>query len=215
VVRDAALADYPTLIATVILVSASGALAPGPLTFYAFLEGARSGVRGGLATSVGHTLVEFPYVIALAVGLQALLGAPIAHFWITLIGGGVLIVFGAFQMYAAFAGRDGQAAGTRRKVLGNAVIMGAVFTGLNPFFLIWWLTIGSKLVFDALVLASIVGVVVMYGAHVWLDYAFLGTAAYLSKKGVNLVGARGYRFVLMFLAAVLIYFGGVFIASVV
>ncbi|UCE44460.1 MAG: LysE family transporter, partial [Candidatus Bathyarchaeota archaeon] len=53
-------------IATVVLVTASGALAPGPLFFAAVSHGTKSGARGGLAFSIGHTLVELPLVLLLA-----------------------------------------------------------------------------------------------------------------------------------------------------
>jgi len=53
-------------IVTVVLVTASGALAPGPLFFATVSHGTRSGAKGGLAFSIGHTLVEFPLVLLLA-----------------------------------------------------------------------------------------------------------------------------------------------------
>ena len=53
----------------VILVSASGVLSPGPLFFTNIIYGSKQGVTAGIKIAFGHTIVEFPLVIALALGL--------------------------------------------------------------------------------------------------------------------------------------------------
>jgi threonine/homoserine/homoserine lactone efflux protein len=62
--------DIVTFIITIIVVTASGALAPGPLFFANLAHGTKSGPKGGLAFSIGHTLVEFSLVILLALTLS-------------------------------------------------------------------------------------------------------------------------------------------------
>ncbi len=50
-----------------ILVSASGALSPGPLSAAAVSVGAMGlGPLGGLLVALGHTVFELPYVLVLA-----------------------------------------------------------------------------------------------------------------------------------------------------
>ncbi|HEX2014812.1 MAG TPA: LysE family transporter, partial [Nitrososphaera sp.] len=53
----------------VIAISASGVLAPGPLFFANMLYGTRQGARAGLKMAYGHTVVELPLIVLLAVGL--------------------------------------------------------------------------------------------------------------------------------------------------
>ena len=53
----------------VILVSASGVLSPGPLFLTNIIYGSKQGVTAGIKIAFGHTIVEFPLVIALALGL--------------------------------------------------------------------------------------------------------------------------------------------------
>jgi len=60
------------LIISVVLVMASGALAPGPVVFATVLEGSRHGTRAGMMFSIAHALVEFPLVTLLALGLVSL-----------------------------------------------------------------------------------------------------------------------------------------------
>ncbi|HXX72712.1 MAG TPA: LysE family transporter [Candidatus Acidoferrales bacterium] len=63
--------DLPDFILTVIVVTASGALAPGPLFFGLLTQGSKEGARAGFSCAVGHTLVELPLVLALSFGLLA------------------------------------------------------------------------------------------------------------------------------------------------
>ena len=53
----------------VILVSASGVLTPGPLFFINIIYGSKQGVTAGIKIAFGHTMIEFPLVITLALGL--------------------------------------------------------------------------------------------------------------------------------------------------
>ena len=71
---------------------------------------------------------------------------------------------------------------------------------------------GLGLVVQAVELGALLGVLIMYVSHVWMDYAWLTGTAYLSARGTMLIGGRGYRLLLLGLAAFLIYFGVGFIA---
>jgi threonine/homoserine/homoserine lactone efflux protein len=201
------------LLLTVVAVSATGALAPGPLFFYSVAEGSLKGARAGIHASVGHMVVEFPYVIAIALGLQIVVGGGAARLWASLIGGSALLALGLIQLLSLRGGWAKNRASPAVWVGRNAVLMGAILTGLNPFFLLWWVTVGLKLVTDALVIASLVGVIVMYLAHIWMDYAFLGLSAHLSRRGVSLLGSKGYKAIFAVFSLVLIYFGVLFITS--
>ena len=81
-------------IATVILITASGALAPGPLFFATVSNGAKSGARSGLMFSVAHTVVEFSLIMLLAVGLLTVANETIVKLVIGIAGGIALIAFG-------------------------------------------------------------------------------------------------------------------------
>jgi threonine/homoserine/homoserine lactone efflux protein len=197
----------------VILVTSSGVLSPGPLFFGALLQGTKQGARAGLALSTGHMIIEFPLVLLLALGLLTIAAQPLVGHFIGLTGGAALIVFGFLQIREAvrirspetFAGRDRRSRGS--------LTLGLLLTGLNPFFIVWWLTVGGKVILDAVLLASLLGVLIMYASHIWMDYAWLTTVAYLAGRGRGLIGTRTYRLMLALFAIVLLYFGGVFVSS--
>jgi len=196
----------------VIIVTMSGALSPGPLLFANLTNAPRWSWRGGLWMSVGHTLIEFPLILLIAVGLNLLINNPLLHIVIGAVGGVALIVFACLQIREALQTTKGDAernialAGVSR----HPLLSGLLFTGLNPFFLAWWLTAGAKLVMDALLFASLAGVLIMFAAHVWMDYAWLTGTAWLASRGTNLTGSRGYTIMTLTFSAALIYFGLLF-----
>jgi threonine/homoserine/homoserine lactone efflux protein len=93
----------------------------------------------------------------------------------------------------------------------SSLILGIGLTGLNPYFIVWWLTFGLGLVVQAVELGALLGVLFMYVSHVWMDYAWLTSTAYLSARGKTILKAKGYRLLLIGLALLLMYFGVGFI----
>jgi threonine/homoserine/homoserine lactone efflux protein len=204
--------DILTLVVTVVLVTASGALAPGPLFFATIAHGTRSGFKSGLMFAIGHTLIEFTLVMLLAAGLLTLVNEPIAKVAIGVAGGAVLIIFGALQIRSSIIFRP-KSVEPKLPEKRNLLFIGLAFTGLNPFFLVWWLTVGANLVLISLAFASFAGVIFMYVCHVWMDYVWLLTVAHLSKLGANIAGFKWYRLILLIFGVILIYFGFIFLAN--
>ena len=207
--------SFPAFLATVVIVTASGALMPGPLFAANLLQGTKGGAKSGFMISVGHMLVELPLVMLIGVGISSLLNLPSFSTVVGLIGGSALILFGAFQMRDVTRSSFNVEAIEDTKVQKRSLMLGVGLTGLNPFFIVWWLTVGLGLVVQAVELGALLGVFIMYLSHVWMDYAWLTGTAYLSARGKTLLKARGYRLLLAGLALLLVYFGVGFVARAV
>ena len=208
--------DLLNFVATVVVVTASGALAPGPLFFGLLTHGSKEGARAGLSAAIGHTIIELPLVFALALGLLAAASQPMIKSVIGLVGGLGLIGFGVLQIYQTIKHKPDSAEAPRaRNLPASSLVLGLALTGLNPYFILWWLTIGSVLIVQALAFAAIFGVLIMYLSHVWMDYAFLTTIAHLGKKGKAIVGSRYYRFALVAFGIILAYYGATFVLEAV
>lgn len=201
-------------VVTVIVITASGALAPGPLTFAILMHGSKRGAWSGFCCAIGHTLVEFPLVLALAFGLLAAASQPFIKSIIGLVGGIGLIVFGVLQIHETLKTNLGSER-TTKGIPAGSVLLGLALTGLNPYFLLWWLTIGSVLILQALAFAALVGVILMYVSHVWMDYAFLSALAHFGNKGKKIVGSKYYRIVLITFGLILIYYGSSFVLAAI
>jgi threonine/homoserine/homoserine lactone efflux protein len=204
--------DILTFIAEVVGVTASGALAPGPLFVKNITEGTKSGAKSGFLFAIGHTAVEFSLVIVLALGLLTVANEPAVKIVIGVAGGLALLVFGLIQIRESLSSKPVQIREEKRAFKSHFLI-GTVFTGLNPYFILWWLVPGAKLILDSIEFASWAGVLLMYVAHVWMDYAWLTGTAYLARRGTKFVNRKGYRIVLMLFGLILIGFGVYFLAS--
>ncbi|KON32225.1 MAG: hypothetical protein AC479_07750 [miscellaneous Crenarchaeota group-6 archaeon AD8-1] len=194
---------------TVIILTASGALAPGPLFFVTITHGARSGTKTGITFSLAHTLIEFSLVMLLAFGLLSVINQPTVRLFFGVAGGIVLMVFGFMQIRSSLnqtkESQPGQLS-TR-----GLFVIGLALTGLNPYFIIWWLTVGANLIFLSLEFAGFLGVIFMYICHVWVDYVWLTLIAGLAKKSAKILEFRWYRVLIGVFGAVLIYFGLAFL----
>lgn len=189
----------------VIAVSASGVLAPGPLFFANLLYGTREGARAGLKVAYGHTVVELPLIILLAAGLLASAAATQYAGTIGLIGGIGILGFASIQMAGVVRKKNTQApVAPSRK---NPFIAGIALSALNPFFLVWWFTVGLKLIADSATFGLAAGIAILFALHIWMDYAWLAGTAYLASKGSSVIRSKYYPLLLLGLAVVLLYYG--------
>ena len=194
----------------VIGISASGVMAPGPLFAANIAYGLKEGVRSGIKMAIGHTIVEFPLVILLGIGVFSLEVFPEFRTLIAIFGAATLFAFAGLQIKSIFQQKENTSDGKKQKPL----IAGIVLSALNPFFIIWWLTIGFKLISDAMLIWAFAGILIMFGLHIWMDFAWLGTIAFLASKSKKILSNRNYKMVMIGLSGILIYFGITFLQDV-
>ncbi len=201
----------------VVVVSASGALSPGPL-FLATIDSAiRSGKYAGFVVALGHMVFEFPLVVAIGFGVWNFLGDPVIRAAIGLLGAFALMVFGATQIYSSvkdLSRKDGENPGQislNTHVKGSgffaAFLVGLTFTALNPYFLMWWFTIGLSLIAEAIRLSAVTGIFIMFAFHIWLDYAWLGFTGYATAVGSKLLKPHHLRLISLALAILIVLLG--------
>jgi threonine/homoserine/homoserine lactone efflux protein len=200
---------FPYFLLTVVFVTMSGALSPGPLLVTNLSNAPRWGWRGGLWLSIGHTFVELPLILLVAVGLNIIINNLLLQVIVAAIGGVVLLIFAGLQIREVHQSRGemGQLEPESPATSRHPLLAGIIFSGLNPYFLFWWLTAGANLVIEALIIAAFVGVFIMFAAHVWMDYVWLIGTAWFANKGTNLVGSKGYLVLMVAFSVFLIYFG--------
>ncbi len=191
----------------VIVISASGVMAPGPLFTANVSYGLKYGVRSGIKMAVGHTIVELPLVILLGIGVFSLEVFPEFRAIISIFGAITLFVFAIIQLKTVFTKKDHSTTNQKH----NPLIAGILLSALNPFFIIWWATIGFKLISDAMLMWAFTGVLIMFGLHIWMDFAWLGAIAFLASKSSKILSNRNYKILMIGLSGMLIYFGVTFL----
>ena len=195
-----------------ILISLSGVMAPGPLTVVVVGKGAKS-PRAGALIALGHGAVEFPLMILIVLGLGPLFQHDVFATSVGLAGGGVLLWMAAGLLLSLRRG-GAQEATPERLREASPFMAGVLMTGGNPYFIIWWATVGATLVFRAWgygVWQFAVFAVVHWSLDlIW--YYFLSSAAF---KGTKLLGDRFLKGVSLVAGLMLFYFGIHFLAGAI
>jgi len=197
---------YGAFLIQAVLISLSGVMAPGPLTVVVIGKGARS-ARAGAAIAVGHGIVEFPLMALLVVGLAPFFARPAFAAWVGLAGGLVLLWMGVDLVRTL---RRPVVSTERRET--SALAAGILMTAGNPYFLVWWATVGATLVLRAWGFGfwrfALFAVIHWSMDLVW--YFFLSAA---SHRGARLLGDRFRMGVSLVSGALLLYFGVRFVAD--
>jgi threonine/homoserine/homoserine lactone efflux protein len=182
----------------IIFISTSGVLSPGPLFFANMLYGSRKGPRAAVKIAFGHTIVEFPLVMIVAVGLLTYTHGFLSTESLTLIsllGGIAMLVFSLTQIISVTK-RSGDYKSSRFPWITDKkgpILAGIIFSALNPFFLIWWMTVGLKLISDSIhSLGFASGVAFLFSFHIWMDYGWLILTSYLMYNGILLLKNKFY-----------------------
>ncbi len=194
----------------VIVISASGVMAPGPLFAATVSYGLKKGTRAGFKIAIGHTIVELPLVILLGIGVFSLEIFPEFRTIISILGAITLFVFATIQIRTIFGKKELGLSNPKQ----GPLITGIVFTALNPFFIIWWLAIGFKLISDAMLIWSFAGILIVFALHIWMDFAWLGTVSVLASKSSKILSNKNYKILMIGLSLMLVYFGIMFLVDI-
>jgi len=180
-------------------------MAPGPVTAAAIGMGTRSRYAGALI-AVGHGVVEFPLMILIVLGVGRILKLPTAQIVIGLAGGAFLLIM-AIQMLKSLRSIEVQQVTVTKSA---PVLAGVILSAGNPYFLLWWATVGLTLATTATGIG--IWAFAIFAIVHWLcDLIWLSALSWASFKGSVLLGPRGMRIVLMICSAALFVFGLLFI----
>ena len=186
------------LIETVII-SLSGVMAPGALSAVTISHGIRSG-RSGIAVAIGHGVVEVPLLVLIYLGVSALL--QVSGFQVFVGGiGGILMVWMGVSII-----RHRIAAVNEVELSESSLLAGVMVSAGNPYFLIWWATVGSSLVIRS-VEYGLVGVL-LFGICHWLcDLVWLWLLSLLAYRASSIFGGTFVRITSLVSGSFLLFIG--------
>ena len=189
-------------------VGLSGALMPGPVLTVTIAEATRRGFWAGPLIVLGHGIIEFSLFIALVLGLGELLKHNLVFGIVGISGAIVLIWMGV-----------GMVRGVKEATLklelkegerSRPVLAGLLTSVSNPYFIIWWATIGlSYIAFSQQY--GIMGLGSFYSGHIMADVVWYFAVAAAVTVGKNIMDDRTYRWIIGlcggFLVCLGLYFG--------
>ncbi|RLB19465.1 MAG: hypothetical protein DRG63_00880 [Deltaproteobacteria bacterium] len=193
---------------SVVVISMSGVLMPGPITAITVAQGNRKLWAGSLI-ALGHGVVEFPLMALIYFGVGMLFQRMSAKVIIGILGGGVLLWM-AIEMLRNY--RRAEVMKEERKL--GSFVAGILLTATNPYFLIWWATVGASLILRSIEFGMI-GLILMAVVHWSCDLAWCQLLSWLSFQGARFFGKRLQMAVFILSGLAVLYFGLYFITDAV
>ena len=188
-------------------ISLSGVMIPGPLTAATIAKGYRE-QNAGIFIALGHLVIELPLMVLIYFGFAQLFASPEVKKVIGVAGGLMLLFMGAMVLRGM------------RKNLGetadlpySSFVTGIVMTGANPYFFLWWATIGIALIVTAATF-GIWGLVAFAVVHWSCDLAWEQVVSMSVFRTRHLWTQKVQRIVFGICALVLVGFGVWFCVSV-
>jgi threonine/homoserine/homoserine lactone efflux protein len=129
---------------------------------------------------------------------------------ISIIGGTAIIAFALIHIISITKGKVDKpnAYVTTTSDKKGPILLGVIFSALNPFFLIWWLTVGLKLITDSIHFFGLVnGILFLFSFHIWMDYAWLVITSYLIYRGFLVLKTKFYSALLISISTILAFYG--------
>ena len=198
--------DFYLFLLSVLLISLSGVLLPGPLLAVTLKKAAKSKSAGALI-AVGHGIVEFPLMFLIFFILSQFNVPSIVQVAVGLVGG-LLMIFMGIQAFRNRHKQDVASVGFKR----DSVLAGVWTTAANAGFILWWLTIGTTLVLNAK-LFGLAGFSVFAGIHWLTDFLWYAVVGLLIFKSQRFWSDRIRMIITLFCVAVFIGFGAYFMGS--
>jgi len=187
-----------------VAISLSGVMAPGPVTSVVVGKGSESPHAGALV-ALGHGVVEFPLMIAVFYGIGRLLALPHTQAAIAVAGGLFLLWMGVDMLRSLRREVTLEGASGR-----PAFASGILLSVGNPYFLVWWATVGAALISRS-ARFGLGGFLAFALCHWACDFVWNYGLSALSFQGGQVLGARFQRGIFLLCGVALIFFGGRFV----
>jgi len=198
--------DFYLFLASVLLISLSGVLMPGPLFAVTIKKASKSKTAGALI-AIGHGIVEFPLMFLIFFVLSEFNLPDFVQVAVGLVGG-FLMVFMGVQAFRSRHKQEEVTVDLKR----DSVLAGVWTTAANAGFILWWLTIGTTLILNAK-LFGLLGFSVFAGVHWLTDFSWYAVVALLIFKSQRFWTERTRMGITLFCIVVFIGFGVYFMGS--
>lgn len=202
-----------TIFGSAFLIGFSGALMPGPMFALVLSGSSRSGFKAGPLTVLGHGILELALIIALVLGLSSLLQNETVFKVIGIVGGAVLVYLGidmirSLRQAKIDLKKDGKDPGK------NLILHGMIASLSNPYWIMWWATIGMALIISASKY-RLWGVVVFFIGHILSDLVWYSSVSFAVDRGRKFLSQKVYQSIIAVCGVLLIGFGIYFVYGAV
>ncbi len=192
------------------VVGLSGAMTPGPVLTVAISETLKRGFRAGPLLVLGHAILELILLGLIGVGLGPFFQQPVVMTVFLSAGGMVLLWMGVQMINTNKRTAEKALSATGAASPYGPVLSGIILSLSNPFWIIWWVTIGMGFITQSLQF-GIIGLLFFYLGHIFADLAWYSFVSFSVSAGRNLCSPLLYRIIFILCGAALIGLGIFFI----
>ena len=178
---------------------------PGPVFATAVAKGYQD-ARAGLKISLGHAVIEIPLIIAIFLGFETVLKDQAVLAAIGIIGGTFLLYMGISMFRTKMDGEQLQ--GSKL----SSFTAGFALTAVNPYFLLWWATVGASLISLATGYGPIILPLFIF-VHLACDFGWLQFVSFSVNRSKRFLTGEKYRALFAVCGVILIFFSLYFIVS--
>lgn len=205
--------SLPMLAISAFIIGLSGAMMPGPVLTYVVDGSLRKGFAAGPLVITGHMFLELLLVILLLTGMSSLFASELFTAVVGIIGGLMLILM-ALNMLRSSLKKEISFENSLDKKEGvtGFILPGALLSIANPYWILWWATIGITYLANAYQ-RGLIGTGAFFVGHISADYAWYSFIAFIVSRGRKLISDSIYRKLVVFFALILLYFAGTFIVD--
>jgi threonine/homoserine/homoserine lactone efflux protein len=204
------------------VVALTGALVPGPLLSYTIVKTLETRKRGflvGFWVILGHALLEGGLIVAILLGFSLFLKNQTVIRVIGVVGGSFLVYMGIsiivsvarkkvslnVEEVASGEGNPGRASAAR---IGNPVLGGVLVSMSNPYWWIWWATVGFGFMLQYRVsFENWPALLSFLTGHEMGDLAWYAAVSTMVSIGRRHINQRVYSLILLLCSAMIIAFG--------
>jgi threonine/homoserine/homoserine lactone efflux protein len=198
-----------SLFAVGFVLGLTGAMAPGPLLTVTISESTKRGGHVGPLVVLGHGILEIILLLVIVFGLGGILANRTLYTVFSFFGGIVMIwmsigIMKGLPTYTLNAGEQASGKGL------HPIVAGIIVSLSNPYWFIWWLTIGMGYLLFAKGLGW-PGILAFFIGHISSDLAWYSFVSYGIHMGRRYVRTRVIKTVLFICSLFLVFFGLFFI----
>lgn len=180
---------------------------PGPLLTATISESSRHGFIAGPLMIAGHAILEFVLVIAFLLGLAPFFQQS-AVFVATALIGSVILFWMAFGMFRSLPSLRLSWEGDQKQ-RNHPMINGILMSVANPYWIIWWATIGLGYILYSWRF-GFWGIAFFFVGHILADLVWYSLVAAAVAGGKHFLTDRLYRGLIAVCAVFLVLFAGYF-----
>jgi len=194
------------ILLSVVVISLSGVMMPGPMTAVTLAKSYKSPWAGAWI-SFGHAVIEVPLILLIYLGFAQFFQNDMVRLVLSVLGSGMILWLGIIMFRARV-----EVVQKGKDLPYNAFTAGILTSVFNPFFLLWWATIGSMLIMRILEFGTM-GLIVFIIVHWLCDLVWLSFVSVVIYRTHSLWGRKLQEGLFIACSLLLIGFGLWFLIS--